>query len=65
MLAQHHGQLWNASEIGRLFAVSDTTVRGYLDKLSVALVVWQLKLWRENLTKRQVKVTVLIARMIR
>ena len=65
MLAHHHGQLWNASEIGRSFAVSDTTVRGYLDKLSDALVVRQLKPWRENLTKRQVKVTVLIAGMIR
>lgn len=55
MLAHHHGQLWNASEIGRSFAVSDTTVRGYLDKLTDALVVRQLKPWFENLGKRQVK----------
>ncbi|MBI2291194.1 MAG: ATP-binding protein, partial [Betaproteobacteria bacterium] len=42
MLAHHHGQLWNASEFGRSFGVADTTVRGYLDKLTDALVVRQL-----------------------
>ena len=55
MLAHHHGQLWNASEIGRSFGVADTTVRGYLDKLTDALVIRQLKPWHENLGKRQVK----------
>ena len=55
MLAHHHGQLWNASEIGRSFGVADTTVRGYLDKLTDALVVRQLKPWHENIGKRQVK----------
>ncbi len=55
MLAHHHGQLWNASEIGRSFGVADTTVRSYLDKLTDALVVRQLKPWHENLGKRQVK----------
>ena len=55
MLAHHHGQLWNASEIGRSFGVADTTVRGYLDRLTDALVVRQLKPWHENVGKRQVK----------
>jgi len=55
MLAHHHAQLWNASEIGRSFGVADTTVRNYLDKLIDALVVRQLKSWHENLGKRQVK----------
>lgn len=55
MLAHQHAQLWNASEIGRSFGVADTTVRGYLDKLTDALVVRQLKPWHENLGKRQVK----------
>ncbi len=55
MLAYHHAQLWNASEIGRSFGVADTTVRSYLDKLTDALVVRQLKPWHENLGKRQVK----------
>jgi predicted AAA+ superfamily ATPase len=55
MIAHHHAQLWNASEIGRSFGVADTTVRNYLDKLTDALVVRQLKPWHENLGKRQVK----------
>lgn len=55
MLAHHHAQFWNASEIGRSFGVADTTVRNYLDKLTDALVVRQLKPWHENLGKRQVK----------
>jgi predicted AAA+ superfamily ATPase len=55
MLAHHHAQLWNASEIGRSFGVADTTVRNYLDKLTDSLVVRQLKPWHENLGKRQVK----------
>jgi uncharacterized protein len=55
MLAHHHAQLWNASEIGRSFGVADTTVRNYLGKLTDALVVRQLKPWYENLGKRQVK----------
>lgn len=55
MLAHHHGQLWNSSELGRAFGVADTTVRGYLDKLTDTLVVRQLPPWHENLGKRQVK----------
>ncbi|MEW6687785.1 MAG: ATP-binding protein [Pseudomonadota bacterium] len=55
MLAHHHGQLWNASEFGRSFGVADTTVRGYLDRLSDAFVVRQLQPWHENIGKRQVR----------
>jgi hypothetical protein len=55
MLAHRHAQMWNASEIGRSFGVADTTVRGYLDKLTDALVVGQLNPWHENIGKRQVK----------
>lgn len=55
MLAHHHGQLWNASELGRSFGVADTTVRGYLDKLTDTLVVRQLRPWHENIGKRQVR----------
>jgi predicted AAA+ superfamily ATPase len=55
MFAPYHAQLWNASELGRSFGVADTTVRSYLDKLTDALVVRQLKPWHENLSKRQVK----------
>jgi uncharacterized protein len=55
MLAHHHAQLWNSSELGRSFGVADTTVRGYLDRLTDALVIRQLRAFHENLGKRQVK----------
>jgi hypothetical protein len=55
MLAHRHAEIWNASEFGRSFGVADTTVRGYLDRLTDALVVRQLRPWHENLGKRQVK----------
>ena len=55
MLAHGHGQLWNASEIGRSMGLSDTTVRSYLDKMADAYVMRELQPWHENLGKRQVK----------
>ena len=55
MLAHWHGQIWNGSEFGRSFGVSDATVRRYLDQLTAALVVRQLQPWHANLGKRQVK----------
>ena len=55
MLAHYHGQTWNASEFARSFGVSDTAVRGYLDRLSSTLVARQLQPWHENISKRQVK----------
>jgi hypothetical protein len=55
MLSHYHGQVWNASEFARSFGIADTTVRGYLDRLTAALVVCQLLPWHENISKRQVK----------
>jgi len=55
MLAHGHGQLWNASELGRAFGLSDKTVRGYLDDLTQTYMVRQLQPWFENLGKRLVK----------
>lgn len=55
MLAHHHGQIWNSSELARSFGVSHTTVRSYLDLLSGAYVVEQLQPWAENMGKRIVK----------
>ena len=54
MIAHYHGQLWNASEIGRSFGVADTTVRRYLDTLEAAFVVRVLQPWHENISKRPV-----------
>lgn len=55
MLAHVHGQLWNASELGRAMGLSDKTVRNYLDELSQTFMVRQLQPWFENIGKRQVK----------
>lgn len=55
MLSHYHGQVWNSSEFARSFGVADTTVRGYLDRLTSALVVRQLAPWHENISKRQVR----------
>lgn len=55
MIAHHHGQIWNSSELARAFGVSDTTVARYRDILTGALVIRQLTPWHENLQKRQVK----------
>ena len=55
MLAHVHGQVWSGSRFASSFGVADTTVRRYLDLLTSALVVEQLRPWHENVGKRQVK----------
>jgi hypothetical protein len=55
MVAHYHGQLWNASEIGRSLGEAHTTVKRHLDILTGAFVMRQLPPWFENLGKRQVK----------
>lgn len=55
MLAHSHGQLWNASELGRSMGMSDKTMRGYLDSLTQTFMIRQLQPWFENVGKRQVK----------
>src|SRR5262245_622692 len=55
MLAHYHGQIWNAAEPARSLGVSEATVRRYLDLLTDAYLVRQLRPWHENLGKRQVK----------
>ncbi len=55
MVAHAHGQVWNATSLGRSLGASDHTVRRYLDVLAGAYVVRVLPPWFENLKKRQVK----------
>ena len=55
MLARYHGQVFNASDLGRSLSVADTTVRRYLDALVGTLMVRRLPPWFENIGKRQVK----------
>jgi predicted AAA+ superfamily ATPase len=55
MLAHVHGQILNWSELGRSMAVSDATIRHYVDVLASTFMVRALPPWHENLSKRQVK----------
>ena len=55
MLANVHGQILNASELGRSLDCSHATVRHHLDILEGAMVVRSLPPWHENVSKRVVK----------
>ncbi len=55
MLAHYHGQIFNASELGRSLSLSDPTIRRYLDILAGTFMVRILNPWAENISKRQVK----------
>lgn len=55
MLAHYHGQIWSGAELARSLAVSEHTVRNYLDVLSATYVIRQLPPWHENISKRQYK----------
>jgi len=55
MLAHYHGQIFNASEIGRSLGLTDHTVRHYLDILAGTFMVRELTPWFENIGKRQVR----------
>ena len=55
MLAHYHAQTWHGAELARALAVSEPTVRRYLDLLTGAYMLRQLPPWHENLGKRQVR----------
>lgn len=55
MLAHRHGQLWNASEMGRNLGVSPPTAASYLDILVGTLLARRLEPYQTNLGKRLVK----------
>lgn len=55
MLAHYHGQIFNASELGKNLGVSDHTARKYLDILTQTFVIRQLYPWINNTKKRLVK----------
>ena len=55
MLAHYHGQVLNASEIGRSMGISDSTVKRYIDLLVGTFMVRRLSPYHANLAKRQVK----------
>ncbi len=55
MLAHFHGNIFNASELGRSLGYSDTTIKRYLDILVGTFMLRRLNPWFENINKRQVK----------
>jgi len=55
MLAHYHGQIFNASELGRSLGVSHHTIQKYVDILVGTFMIRILTPWFENLQKRQVK----------
>lgn len=55
MLTAYHGNLFNASELGRSLGISGPTIKRYLDILTGTFMVRQLQPWFENISKRQVK----------
>ena len=55
MVAHYHAQIWNGAELARALAVSESTVRRYLDLMTGVFMLRQLPPWFENIGKRQVK----------
>ena len=55
MLAVYHGQVWNASEIGKSLGLSYHTVNSYLDYLQNAYLITSLPPYFKNLRKRITK----------
>lgn len=55
MLAHYHGNMFNASELGRSLGLSHKTMKEYVDILTGTFMVRQLQPWYENIGKRQVK----------
>ncbi len=55
MMTSYHGNIFNASEIGRSLGLSGPTMRKYLDLLTGTFMLRQLQPWFENISKRQIK----------
>lgn len=55
MLAHYHGQIFNASELGKSLNMNDVTMKRYLDILSGTFMIRQLQPWFYNTKKRLIK----------
>ncbi len=55
MLAALHGQVWNASQVGKSLGLSYHTVNGHLDYLVGAFLIRRLPAYQANIRKRLVK----------
>jgi hypothetical protein len=55
MMAHYHGNLLNASELGRSLSLTHKTIRYYTDILIGTFMLREIPPWFENISKRQVK----------
>jgi predicted AAA+ superfamily ATPase len=55
MLAATHGQIWNASDLGKSLGLSYHTVNSYVDYLEGAFLIRRLPSYHANIKKRLVK----------
>lgn len=55
MLTHYHGNVFNASELGKSLGIAHTTARHYLDILTSTFMIRELSPWWENISKRQIK----------
>ena len=55
MLAALHGQVWNASQLGKSLGLSYHSVNSYLDYLVGSFLIRRLQPYRANIRKRLVK----------
>lgn len=55
MIAHHHGQIWNASQVAASLGVAPNTASSYLDALEQTFMIRRLQPWFTNLGKRVVK----------
>ena len=55
MIAHHHGQVWNASQVAASLGIAPNTASSYLDALEQTFMLRRLQPWFTNLGKRVVK----------
>jgi uncharacterized protein len=55
MLAAMHGQVWNASQLGRSIGLNDKTVSSYVEYLEGAFLIRLLRPFHTNIGKRLVR----------
>lgn len=55
MIAHYHGNIFNASEIGKSLGLNHKTIRNYTDILTGTFMLREIPSWFENISKRQVK----------
>lgn len=55
MIAHYHGNVFNASEIGKSLGLNHKTIRYYTDILIGTFMLREIPAWYENISKRQVK----------